>query len=62
MSEISKNRYAFNFDGSNPSYPIGFKDLVILTSISDKFCILREICKAFGIVLESSTEYQIENE
>jgi len=44
-----------------PTY-VGFKNLVILSSAADKLCILRELCRAFGIVLEAKTEYQIENE
>jgi hypothetical protein len=39
---------------------IGFKDLTLLQSAADKLCIIRELCKSFGVILEAS-EYFLEN-
>ena len=50
---MQKSRYGIKFQGD-------IKQLALLQSTSDKISVLRELCKAIGIVLESR-DYHIDN-
>lgn len=54
MKAIAKARFNYDFEEQS------FKDLAILQSITNKYCILRELCKIIGVQIEA-IEYQLEN-
>ena len=55
MKRIAKKRYEYEYENKST-----FSGVEILQSTSNKYSILRELCKIMGVVIESK-EYQLEN-